>query len=153
MAAAVASAVVWSVISLPHATWVDDGVYDVDDQVHCHDDERYDQQAALDDDVVALGDRVDHPLADPGPGKDRFGQDGARHQRADLQADGGDDGDQRIAKSVEPDDTARRQAFGTGGADIVLAQHLQHRRPRLARYDGEWNRRQHDRRQDQMTGG
>ena len=70
---------------------------------------------------------------------------------ADLQADGGDDRDQRIAQRMHADDAERRQALGAGGAHIVLAQHFQHRRARLARDDGERDGAEHDRRQDQMA--
>ena len=60
------------------------------------------QQAALDDRVVALEDRIDHPFADARPGKDRLGEDGAGQQHADLQADGGDDRDQALRSACTP---------------------------------------------------
>jgi hypothetical protein len=50
-------------------------------------DQRDQQQAALDHRIVAPRHGFDHPFADARPGEDRFGQDGAGQQRADLQAD------------------------------------------------------------------
>ena len=44
----------------------------------------------------------------------------------------------------------RRQPLGAGGADVILAQHLQHGRPRHAGDDGERHGAEHDRRQDEM---
>ena len=106
---------------------------------------------ALHHDIVALEDGIDHPLADAGPGEDRFGEDGAGQQQADLQADGGDHRDQRIAQGMQADDAAVGEALGAGGADIVLAQHLEHGRARLPGDDGERNGAEHDRGQDQVA--
>jgi hypothetical protein len=58
------------------------------------------------DRIVAARDRIDHPLADARPGEDRLGEDRAGQQDADLQADGGDDRDQRVAQRMQP--TTRR---------------------------------------------
>ena len=72
-------------------------------------------------------------------------------QRADLQADDGHHRDERVAQRVQTDDAERRQALGARGAHIVLAEHLQHRRARHARDDGERDGAEHDRRQDEMV--
>ena len=57
--------------------------------------------------IVAPADRIDQPVADARPGEDRLGEDGAGEQRADLQADHGDHGDQRVAQRMDADDAER----------------------------------------------
>ena len=57
--------------------------------------------AALQHRIVAPADRLDQPFADARPGEDRLGQDRAGEQHADLQADHGDDRDQRVAQGVQ----------------------------------------------------
>ena len=114
------------------------------------DDQRDQQQPALHHDVVALGDRIDHPFADAGPREDRLGEDGARHQQPHLQPDGRDHWNQRVAEGVQADDPARRQPLGARRADIVLAEHFQHRRAGLAGDDRQRNGAEHNRRQDQV---
>ena len=76
--------------------------------------------------VVAVGDGVDGEAADAGPGEDRFGDDGSGEQRAELQAEDGEDGDHGVAQGVAVDDGALGQAFGAGGADVVLAELFEH---------------------------
>src|SRR5690554_4247393 len=66
------------------------------DQVHqqVDDDERdgYKQHGALHHGVVAREHRGDQHAAHPGPGEDRLGDDGARQQRAELEAAHREDG-------------------------------------------------------------
>ena len=110
-----------------------EAVEQVDDEVDDDDDRRDQQDAALQRRIVAPADRLDQPFADAGPGEDRLGEHGARHQRADLQADDRDDGDERVAQRVHADDAEAAQALGACGAHIVLAQHLEHGRAGHAR--------------------
>ena len=70
---------------------------------------------------------------------------------ADQQADHGDHRDQRVAQRVQADHARGRQALGAGGADIVLAQHLEHGRAGLAGDDRERHGAEHDRGQDQVA--
>jgi hypothetical protein len=122
-----------------------------DQEVHEHDQRGDDQHAALQHRIVAAVNRFDQPLADPGPRKNRLGQDGAAQQRSDLEPDHGDDRDQGVAERVHGDDAHRTQALGARGADIVVAQHLQHRGTRHAGDDRQGDRAEHDRGQDQMA--
>ena len=62
----------------------------------------------------------------PGQVEDRLGDDRAAEQAGQVEAGGGDDRGQAGAQRVLADDGALRQALGPGGADVVLAQGLQH---------------------------
>ena len=87
---------------------IDDAVGDVREQVREHDEHRGDQQDAHEDRVVELARRVDRELADARPREDRLGDDRAREQERDLEADVGDDRQQRVAQRVLEVDDARR---------------------------------------------
>src|SRR5438105_809206 len=76
---------------------IDHAVEHVDDEIDADDDRRDQQNAALDNRIIARLDAVDQPIADARPGENRFGEDRARQQQTDLEADDGDDRDQRIA--------------------------------------------------------
>ena len=90
----------------------------------------------MDQVVVAVRDGLDREAADAGPGEDGFGDDCAGEQRAELQAQHGDDGDHGVAQGVAVDDGALGQAFGAGGADVVLAELFEHRGAHHAGEDG-----------------
>ena len=116
------------------------------------DDDAGDQQdAALESGIVAPADRLDQPFADTRPGEDRLGEDGAGQQRADLQADHGDDGDERVAQRMDADDAEGREALGAGGAHIILLEHLEHRGARHARDHRERDGAKHDGRQNEVA--
>src|SRR6476660_482268 len=69
---------------------IDRDIGEIDQRVD-DEEEQYDQQdAALDGGDVALEHRIDQQRADARPGKQLFDHDGGAHQRAELQADGGD---------------------------------------------------------------
>ena len=63
----------------------------------------------------------------------------------------GDDRDQRIAQRVHADHATRRKALGARRAHIVLAQHLEHGRARLARNDRKRNGAKDDGRKNEMA--
>ena len=79
---------------------------------------------------------MDRQAADAGPGEDRFGDDCAGQQRAELQAQNRDDGDHGVAQGVAIDYRALGQAFGAGGADVVLAEFFEHGGAHHAGQDG-----------------
>ena len=79
---------------------VDQRVRDVHQQVHEHDDDRHEQDAALDHGVVAVGDRLLQPRADPRIREDRLREDRAGEQQPDLEADDRRDGKQRVPQHV-----------------------------------------------------
>ncbi len=76
--------------------------------------------------VVAVRDGLDGEAADAGPGEDGFRHDCAGEERAELQAEHGDDGDHGVAQGVAVNDCALGQAFGASGTDVVLAELFEH---------------------------
>jgi len=94
------------------------------------------QDAALHQIVIAVRDGLDGETADARPTKDRLGHDCAGQQRSELQAQHGDDGDHGVAQRVAVDDGALGQAFGAGGADVILAEFFEHGGAHHARQDG-----------------
>uniref|UniRef100_A0A1I8AW89 ATP synthase beta subunit n=1 Tax=Steinernema glaseri TaxID=37863 RepID=A0A1I8AW89_9BILA len=89
-------------------------------------------------------------FADARPGKDGFGKHRATEQRADLQADHRKHRDQRVAQAVHEHHPCRRQALGPCGADVVLAQHFEHRGAGHACDHRQRDGAEHDGRQDQV---
>ena len=87
-----------------------------------------DEHDALHHRVVAREDRVDQEQPHSRPPEDRLGQDGAAEQRAELEPDHGQDGHERVPEGVARHDQALAEALGAGGADVLLAQNLQHGR-------------------------
>ena len=74
----------------------------------------------MDDRIVAVEDGIDDEFAEAGDREDLFGEDGAGEQGAEFEGAEGDDRDEGVAQRVVEDDGPFAQAFGTGGADIVL---------------------------------
>ena len=98
---------------------------------------------------VALVDGVEDEPAEPRPGEDRLDHDDAAQHEAELEPDHGDDRQPGIAQRMADDHVALREALGAGGADKVLAEHLQHggaHEPRIARdrEEGDRERRHRD---------
>src|SRR5882672_9125357 len=67
--------------SMPDAR-IQDAVDEIDRQVHEDHQCRHQQHATLHGRIVALENCTDDPAGNPGPGKDRLGQDGAAEQGA-----------------------------------------------------------------------
>ena len=84
-------------------------VGDVDEQVDEDEDERDEEDPALQHRVVASLDRLDEPGADPGPGEDGLGQHRAGEQQPRLKADDRRDRQHRVAENVPRVDGARRR--------------------------------------------
>src|SRR5260370_695126 len=68
------------------------------------------QDEALHQEIVAAGDGWDRRAADAGPGEDCFGNDGARQQRSELQAQHRDYGDHGVAQGMAVDHLALGKA-------------------------------------------
>ena len=117
-----------TIITPPLRPRVDHGIDHVDQEIDRDDDGGQQHHHVLDHDQVALGDRLEGQPAQAGQGEDVLDHHRAGHQEAELQADDGGDRDQGVAQHVAAQHPALRQALGAGGADIVLAQRLQHRR-------------------------
>src|SRR5438132_9964014 len=96
----------WGAISGPPISLVvadpgiDEAIKDVDAEV-AHDEADGDQQHhALHERIVAREHRVDHQAPHAGQREHVLGDDGAADQRAELQPQHGDDGDQRVLQHV-----------------------------------------------------
>src|SRR5262245_4452484 len=87
-------------LSLARDAGIEGAVREIHDQVH--EDERHgkEQHRALQQDVVAREDRLDHEPAKPRPCEDRLGQHGAAHELPRLEAEQRQDRDQRVAERV-----------------------------------------------------
>src|SRR5262245_21234609 len=83
------------------------------------------QHEPLDQVEVAACGRIDEQFADAIDVEYLLGDHQTADQEGELEADHGDDGQQRVAQGVAPHDEPGPYAFGLGGADIVLAHDLQ----------------------------
>ena len=105
----------------------------VDEQVeHVNHDVDDDEGESNDDDdalnqvrLVALN-ALQNRGAHAGEVEDNLDDDGAAHEVTDLKTEGGDRGDQRIAKNVDADDDLLGNAGATSHTDIVLVELLDH---------------------------
>ena len=113
-------------------------------------DEREEQDPALEHRVVAVEDRVAEPRAHPGEGEHRLGQHRAREQQPDLEADDRRHRQQRVPQDVAAVDGARRQSLRARRAHVVLVLHVEHGGAGDARDDRERDRAERDRGQDQV---
>ena len=77
---------------------IDQRVDEVGEKIDEHVGDRDQQDAALQQRIVARLDGLHGQAADARPGENRFGDDGAGEQRAELQAEDGEDGNQRVAE-------------------------------------------------------
>src|SRR5438874_8265851 len=91
------------------------------------------QDRAGDHRIVAPDDRVISELADARAGEDDFGEHRARQQAADADAEHGEGWQDGEPERVLVGDGSRRDAEGARHADVILAEHLQHRGPHHAR--------------------
>ena len=94
------------------------------------------QHEALDQIEVAARGGVDEQLADAVDVEHLLGDDQPADQERELEADDGDDGQQRVAQGMAAHDEPGPHALGAGGADIVLAHHLEQRGTHHARRHG-----------------
>src|SRR5580765_1090705 len=127
---------------------IEEAIDQVDAEVDHDEEHGGDEHGALHDGVVAVVDRLDGEPADTRPREDRLGDDGAAEQGTELQPGDRDDRHRRVLQGVLDDHEHFRDALGAGGADVVRAQHLEHRgarepRDRRHREGAERQRGQH----------
>src|SRR6266849_3907815 len=91
---------------------VDDRIQGVHDQVDDDEHDGEEEDAALQDRVVAVEDRILEPAADAGPREHRLRQHRSRQQEAGLQADDRRDRQQGVSQHVPRVDLVRRQSLG-----------------------------------------
>ena len=102
--------------------------------------------------IVALQHGIDGEPAEARDVEHGLGDDHARDQQRNADADHRDDRHRGVLQRMQQQHAVGRQALGVGGADIVLLQHLQHRGAGDAgdqRHVGDAERH---RRQDQAFG-
>src|SRR5665647_234202 len=129
--------------------FVDLGYAWVDEQVGEHVNEGGEEHAAGHHGQVAGADGlVDHE-ADAGPREHRLGEDGAAHERAQVDAGDGHDGDDGVLEGVPGDHLALGEAFGARRADVVAADDLEHRGTLHVRDVGDLDQAQRDGGQDE----
>src|SRR6476620_1488051 len=137
------------IASVLHAR-IDDQVQEVDRQIDEDVESRDEQQRPLDHWIVPAQDGGYDEVPDTGQAEDRFGHDRAADQQCERETEYGDHRYQRIAQRVVEDDVAFGQSFGTRGADVILAEDVEHAGPREAQDQRRVDHAEHDRRQHQM---
>src|SRR3984893_2505144 len=105
---------------------VEEAVHHVDHQIQRDDAGGQEQVDALDDGVVPPGDGVEQELSHAGDDEDALHDDGPAEEGRELEAHHREHRDHRVLQHVAGDDQRLRQALGPRGADVVLAQHLEH---------------------------
>ncbi len=128
---------------------IDDRIEDVDHQVDGDENQRHQQQVGGHDRDVDILDRLHEQEPHARPLEHGLGDDGERDHRAELKSGNGDDRHQRVAQRVAEMDGASGQSTGSGEADIVGAQHLQHLRAHQPHDQRHLEQAQRNRRHDQ----
>jgi len=105
---------------------VDPAVGQVGQQVDEDEGEADGEETSLHQGVVAAGDGGDDEAAETGPTEDGFRDDGSGEQCSELQADYGNDGDEGVGQGVAVDYGVFGEAFGSGGADVVVVELFEH---------------------------
>ena len=128
---------------------VDDGIGQVDQEIHRHHHGGQEQHHVLDHHQIAVGDGLEDQAAEAGQEEDVLDDDGAGQEVGELQAHDGDDRDHGVPQHVAPQRGAAAQPLGPGGAHVVLAEGLQDAGTCDASEDGGLHRGQGDGRQQQ----
>jgi hypothetical protein len=102
-------------------------LYSVYREIRDHHDHCDQHHEVLHDRIVAPADRLDQEARDAGDVEHRLGNDQSADQKSRLDPDHSDNRQNRILQRMLKIDRGLGGAFGARGADIVLAQHLQHR--------------------------
>ncbi len=103
---------------------IDQSVGQVDSEVDQHVEAGENQDHALDDGIVALGNGVHHEPAHAGDVEHRLGDDDATDQQCDADADDGQDRHASIPERVLQMQRQISDAFCARGADVVLGEHV-----------------------------
>src|SRR5512139_1257359 len=104
--------------------WIERGVSEIDQEVDRYRDHGDEHHQVLNDRVVAPADRLDQEACDARDVEYRLSDDQAAHQEGRLDADNGDHRQRRVAQRMVEVDVVVGGALGTGGANVVLPQHL-----------------------------
>ena len=110
-----------SVVSVMGDPRIQEAVEDVDNQVDQQVDEHQAKDGADHRRAVLLVDAAVEEVANAVDVEDPLGDDGPAHQRADVDADEGDDRDQGVTQGVYADRARVAQTLGLGCAHVVGA--------------------------------
>src|SRR6266403_1681978 len=108
-------------------TRVQKRIGEVDEEIEADDHRRDDQVHRLHDRVVELVEGLEEEEPHAGEPEDRLDDHGAADVERHLQPDQADDRDQRVLERVTQDDRPLAEPLGPGGADVLLAQHVEQR--------------------------
>ena len=131
---------------------VEQGVGEVDDEVDDDDQHGADEDDAEQQRRVAAGDRLLRQPAEARDGEDALDDDAAAEHRGRLQAEHGDERQQRVARDVAEDDAPARDAPGAGGEGEILAPGLGHAGAHDAQVEREIDEAERGDRQHEMPG-
>src|SRR5215208_1285569 len=106
-----------------------EGVKQVHQHVYQHHYQGDDQHRPLHGGVVPLENRLDHQAPQPRQLEDLLRYHQPAQETGDLQAAGGDEGDESVPDSVADDDNALGQPLREGSPDVVRAELLQEAAP------------------------
>src|SRR5215213_7416595 len=125
------------------------GVYypieDVLQEVGTHKKHRIQYGGAHDDREVLLEDRTHELLAEAWYGEDRLDYQGPRYHGGGQGEHDGDERDHGVPEYVSHDDSEPAQPLGLGERHVVLAENLEHLRPRKGGDDGSDEGGEHER--------
>ena len=99
---------------------------DVDEEVHGEDECCEDGDGSIDEPVVAVGHGFDEVLAEAGETEDLFDDEGAADEGGERGSEVGDDGRDAATEGMLEENHVGGDAFGAGGADVVLSQLVEH---------------------------
>src|SRR5690606_13355489 len=106
-------------VSIPNPR-MDQGVEQVDQQIDHHERDRDKQDAALQQRVISVGDRLQDQLTHTGQGKDLLNHHRAAEEIPDLDAENRHHRDQGVPQGVAPNDDPLRRPLDPGHFDIFL---------------------------------
>src|ERR1700730_15624644 len=112
-------------------------VEDVGDELDEEGDKGQEEDRALDPGKVPHADRFDDQPADAGEREYGLHEHRSREHEPELQGHHRDDGEERVAEGMAPDDHALPHALGARGPDIVLVEHVDHAGTGHPRHDAQ----------------
>src|ERR1700730_3506241 len=105
---------------------IDYSIQNIREQIHEDVRDSDHENTTLQQWVVAGGNGLYREAGDAGPGENCFCDDSTSQQRAELQTENGNDGDERVSKRVAKQNGAQRKAFGTSGSNVIARKFFEH---------------------------
>src|SRR6266542_1390046 len=107
-------------------------IQQIHQDVHCDEEDGDHEHSSLHERVVPLDDRGEQHPAYAGDREDLLDDDGAAEELTDLDAEQRDHDDETVLQHVPSDDQGRLKSLRPRGADVVGAEHVEHRGARHA---------------------